>query len=77
MKHNRTGRPELLVSAYQVKSGTNENTYKRHDLLHGTLNVKSFNTLDSNHVTLRGQRREHDVGAIGLHDLPNLVHPSK
>ncbi len=49
------------------------NSYQKHDVTDGPLNVKSFNSLDADQITRRAELREEDEGAIHFHDLSDLV----
>lgn len=55
----------------------NLETYQGHDVSHRALYVKTLHTLDSDLVALGSKRWELDKGAVGLHDLANLVQSAK
>lgn len=50
-----------------------QDTYQVHHVSNSSLNVKSLDTLDPNHVALRSKGWELYERAIGLHDLLYLV----
>lgn len=69
-KHCKIGRSAIELAQSYIQSW---GAYQRHDIPNSALHVKSLNTLNTDHATLRSQCRELDESSISFHDLANLI----
>ncbi len=65
------------VKGRQVSIWGECSTYQGHELAGGALSVEILGSLNADGVLFGSQRGKHDVGAIGVNDLADLVHTAE